>query len=462
VVTGLNTGGGGGSFSVTQDNSFSDSDVVYFTGLIWDLAQSNSVSTVGIGIVSDSSATGFTLNLLSQITITAHGLGNAGEFLYLSQSTAGLLTSTKPTSGILNPLALILDANTLLCLPYNASKVTINFAELGDAPAYTGNGGKAVAVKQTEDGIEYITVSPIQSLTAGTGISIDITTPSSPVISLSGAAPGTDPLIMTERTTNPSAPAAGFVNLYLKKTGGLPIIHSQDTNNIIRRFQRSIVDGQLYYAGPAQSTSLSYLGCQPSSTGTISHPTPTATTFGFTTNIVSTASANNGIQIQHRANAYARNYGGWYFQAKIYFPDADYGSGATGFRFASGLTSDTNLTTESGSNNASTHRALFHISTSLSETTFKFSLRDGTTENRIDTTMTFAINKLYHFFTACTDDGSTVFWQIDNVTDGTSQSGSSSTNVPGATTFLRCGVALTTLDNVARSFGHAVSYCEAG
>jgi hypothetical protein len=51
------------------------------------------------------------------VTITAHGYGAFGTELWLDQSTAGAMTTTKPTSGVRLFLGWVIDTNTIFWDP---------------------------------------------------------------------------------------------------------------------------------------------------------------------------------------------------------------------------------------------------------------------------------------------------------------------------------------------------------
>ena len=111
--------GGGGSGSgdavaieITQNShGFSDGDAVYFNGTSWALAKSDVSTTAGTHIVGDSDTNTFKAYQGGKLAITSHGLGSAGDWLYVSDATAGALTTTEPD--ISNPLVQVIDANTL-------------------------------------------------------------------------------------------------------------------------------------------------------------------------------------------------------------------------------------------------------------------------------------------------------------------------------------------------------------
>lgn len=96
-------------------HGFAAEDAVYVASGTWAKAQADSESTLAHGLVVGVPDTGTANISLGPIAkIAAHGLGAGGTKLYLSQGTAGLLTSTKPTTGIEQFVATVLDADRLL------------------------------------------------------------------------------------------------------------------------------------------------------------------------------------------------------------------------------------------------------------------------------------------------------------------------------------------------------------
>lgn len=97
------SGGGGSGNSMTYDitqttHGFSVGDVVYYTGTVYAKAKADVTSTSDVvGIVTTvTSANAFTITLGGYIS-TLSGL-TAGTIYFLSDGTAGLLTSTEPTT----------------------------------------------------------------------------------------------------------------------------------------------------------------------------------------------------------------------------------------------------------------------------------------------------------------------------------------------------------------------------
>jgi hypothetical protein len=95
-------------------------EVVYDNAGTWTKAQANDKDTLGIAIVTVvTDVDNFTYVTLGNATVTAHGY-TEGQYLFLSAATPGLLTEIEPTglTEFSNPVAYVVDANTLLILPW--------------------------------------------------------------------------------------------------------------------------------------------------------------------------------------------------------------------------------------------------------------------------------------------------------------------------------------------------------
>ena len=93
--------------NVVTSNTFSEGDLVYFTtGSAWALARANADTTLCDGVIIEASGTEFWVATIDGTIVdaTTHGYGTAGQFIYLSQGTAGDGTATQPTSGLVQPV----------------------------------------------------------------------------------------------------------------------------------------------------------------------------------------------------------------------------------------------------------------------------------------------------------------------------------------------------------------------
>ena len=107
--------------NVTQStHGFTLGQALYFDGTDWQLAKSDAITTLGVGVVSKVVSTDiFEVTFSGEIT----GLSGltSGEYYYVSDSTAGLLTTTAGTN-YENPLLLATSTTTGIVLSFRADE----------------------------------------------------------------------------------------------------------------------------------------------------------------------------------------------------------------------------------------------------------------------------------------------------------------------------------------------------
>lgn len=265
-------------------------------------------------------------------------------------------------------------------------------------------------------------------------------------------------------TADPSTPAADTLVMYSKSVCGRSLPKFIGPSGISSPMQPGLFQNSVWLTSPNTTTTVSTLGGAVTSVGTISHPNPSSSSNGFCTNIVSGAVAGNTAGIgqtvaQVNLAGDVPSCGGFFFVARLWYPDANYGTGATGSRHFVGLTDQTMAVAVSADNPAG-NRLGFTLSTNLSETNWMFTSKNGTTETRVSTGMAFTVGKLYDFFIYARPGGTTVYWRIDNITDGTTFESSATTNLPGTAVYMRGGFQLATLTTVARNVRMKKIYIE--
>jgi len=111
--------------SVTQaTHGFVVLDAIYNNAGTWTKAQANSPNTLGIGIVTKVvDGDNFKFMSVGHALITGHGL-TIGDYYYVSPTTAGVITETIPSAEgqYQAPICYVIDANTLLILPWRPSE----------------------------------------------------------------------------------------------------------------------------------------------------------------------------------------------------------------------------------------------------------------------------------------------------------------------------------------------------
>jgi hypothetical protein len=266
----------------------------------------------------------------------------------------------------------------------------------------------------------------------------------------------------------PTAPATNTLNLFARQLGGRMALRMQGPSGLSTPLQPSFFQNNITMINTNATTSVTSIGNTVTSVGTISHPVPTFQ-YGYMTNFASAATAaatagtgNNGL-IWVRSNDF-NDASGFFFNARLAFPDSNYNEtgASTGTRIFVGFNSDT-LANVVASNNPGGSRVGFsriHVNGSLTETEWQITSRDGVNENRFSTGMLFTAECVYDFYIFCPPDGSFIGWRIDNITLGTSESGSFVNNMPAIGTYMRGGFQIQTVNAVGRNIRMQRVYIE--
>ena len=116
------------SWSVTQtSHGLAVGDVIYNNGTNYVKAQANATGTLGLFVVSAvADANTFTATFSGKITLSSL---TAGEYYFVSNSTAGAYVATEPTSGYSNPILFALSTTEAVVLPFRPSGLSSDAIE---------------------------------------------------------------------------------------------------------------------------------------------------------------------------------------------------------------------------------------------------------------------------------------------------------------------------------------------
>jgi hypothetical protein len=193
------------SLDVTQAlHGFTVNDAIYFTGSAWAKAKANAIGTLGLGIVAVvTDANNFTVFFSGYVSTLSGFTG--GQYYFVSDATAGLLTSTQPTAttSFSNPLFFAITATTGVVLPFRPSELgidnattiiskTVNYtAVAGDfilcntsgggftitLPLSAVNTGLPITVKKVSTDANILVVAPSGADTIDTSSTVNIVVP---------------------------------------------------------------------------------------------------------------------------------------------------------------------------------------------------------------------------------------------------------------------------------------------
>lgn len=260
-------------------------------------------------------------------------------------------------------------------------------------------------------------------------------------------------------------PPTDNLYVYSSKWAGRDLLTTKNPNGNSYALQPSLFSRRVALLTPSNTTSVQAIGGLWTTQTTLSHASWNENYgFGTTFTVAATTNSQSGAymtNLEYGRGTTSSGAGGFFSVARIATTGTTYGSGATGSRIAVGMSNQLGTVLCNNDDNAS-HAALFMYSTPRNDINWQFQTKDGTTQNVIDTGMAFAASKQYDMYIYTPPGGSSIYWRIDNLTDGTSQQGSTSSNLPDGSTALRPAVIVRTLEAFTRVLQLNYYYNEAG
>jgi len=259
----------------------------------------------------------------------------------------------------------------------------------------------------------------------------------------------------------PSTPTNGSLRLSIRTIAGrdLPYMTTDVGGN---RFalQPSIFQNYLVYIGTGSGTTLTFKGTTLTSGTTLSHQAVTEAR-GYMARCATTTTNPSYCYTSAASALFYRGstsgINGFFFVGRVATDTT-----ITSLRYFVGLTDQVFSTpfVPLAADNPAGNRAAFQYSTAVDGTTWQFSVKDGTTENKINTGVTVTANHVYDMYIYTPPQGSTIYWRLDDLTADTITEGSTGTNLPTATVAMRVGWGVATVNTTIKYFHMQKLYCE--
>jgi hypothetical protein len=209
---------------------------------------------------------------------------------------------------------------------------------------------------------------------------------------------------------------------------------------------------------PAGGSAITMVGGLPVNNGTITTSSPSAS-FGTSATPGATAGTSNDAALWQRGGTGALT-GGFYFTGRFLTttPVSSYDES----RVFVGLTNQTLAASVASDNPAGHYCGFFrrNVGGGATDTNWQFATKNNVTLSLTNTGLAFLASKVYDFYIFCPLKSSQIFWRIDNVTDGTTEEGSTTTNIPDATILMRAGFQLVTTNSLAKAIRMQKVYVE--
>ncbi len=277
--------------------------------------------------------------------------------------------------------------------------------------------------------------------------------------------------------SDPATPAAGDIRVYAKTVAGRILLKGLGPSGVDYAYQPSLFQQSIVLVTPgngATATTYSSTGGSLTVSGTLASATGITDAMGSMSNIASGTTANTGagfqtVNLQYFRGTGGNNADGFFYASRVNFSGntamalTNYNNTTTGARFYAGVASINIQGTSSmtaSDNPSGSYAGIQYSAVRDTNGNFRFITKDGTTQNVVDTGVALAVSKTYDFYTYCAPGGTTAYWRIDNLTDGTSTEGNTTSNLPAAATGMRAGVALAPLSTTAIHYRFQRMYVE--
>lgn len=262
--------------------------------------------------------------------------------------------------------------------------------------------------------------------------------------------------LMLRASENPAAPEAASLNVYAKMIANRMMLKGMGPSGVDYPYQPSFFQNQIVMLNAGASTTVNSLGTSVTNDTTVSHPAVTEA-YGYMTNFATSTTANDTAGTSSTNVMFFRGSqagaNGFFFNARVGMVDN------ASVRLFTGLSNQTIATTV-GNDNPTGHHVGFQYSTNRGDTAWQFESRDGTNQNVTNTGITASTGKVYDMYFYCKPQCTEIFWRIDNITDGTTAEGSTSTRLPGASTALRIVHGVATQTTAAKHYRMQRIYVE--
>ncbi len=249
---------------------------------------------------------------------------------------------------------------------------------------------------------------------------------------------------------DPAAPAADNLRVYAKKVSGRMLLKFMGPSGVDSPFQPALFGNNIVMYTATSGTTVTggfgALWAKGSSAGTVSTPTPATTAPAMTNqihrtrhqNVVTTTNQAMGIR-SNAADSYqfwtgnAAGLGGFFFNTRF---DVDSYPAAT-IRIFAGLASSASGEVVTSDTVAGDVVGLWHDTTDAA-TKFNLVTRNNTTTTKaaINLSNAIAVGNTYDFFMFVKPNDTTVYYRLDDVVNGVTYEGNTSTTMPRNTVFL--------------------------
>ena len=260
--------------------------------------------------------------------------------------------------------------------------------------------------------------------------------------------------------SDPTPSATGTMYVYAKTISGRTMLKGSGSFGVNYAYQPSFFQNAIFMISTGAGTAYTTVGNTLTSVGTVSHVVsePLGYATSQTTGTVSNATAGTGSATTPYYVGSQVGSNGFFFQSRHHFTVAT----TTGTRVFVGFTSGTMANSVSADDVTTDSMIGWQYSTVRGDTGWKFMTDSGSSQTVSSTVMPFEINQVFDLFIYLPPypNNGTVYYRIDNITQGTTAEGTTSATLPAGTTPLRAGFQINNLSTTAKIIRTSRLYVE--
>jgi hypothetical protein len=254
---------------------------------------------------------------------------------------------------------------------------------------------------------------------------------------------------LADQSSAPSTPTTSS-NLFAKTVNGRGLFQAQYESGSPFYLSRAPWDKSWSLITPNAASTPFITGVLPQAQTSGTGSTATQSANGLLQNFATAASSGSQAYVTtpksfYRTQSVTTYLGGFAFYSRFYLPDASYSTNT--YLFA-GLSSSIVDSLNAGvGQGLSESIAAFQWATTGN---WQFTTA-GSTTTTAATSLAVTAQHIYETFIWCANNGSTVYWQINDVTAGTTSSGTATASLPNSGVALAGGIGLQTNNTTARN-----------
>ncbi len=273
---------------------------------------------------------------------------------------------------------------------------------------------------------------------------------------------------MADMSTSPASPAVGNLKIYSRLVAGRSMLSTKSSSGTTYALQPSLFQQNIFLVTPGTSTALNTTGGTVTTSGTLSTPTVTESagemvSYTSASNTTAAPAGLAGGNNQYFRGSVVNGANGFFYFVRINLSDTtlvNYTDPTNGTRQFYGL-SDQTLSAMVASDNPLGNYAGFQFSASRDASVMQFATRNGSTQTITSTGVTVNIGNTYDLYIYSKPLDTTVYWRLDNLTDGLAPvEGSVTATLPTASTAMKPVAALAPLAKGSRILSFQRMYVE--